>query len=379
MNNRPPMKTWKVALLTLLALSVLFAVAIPVFSKNIESSIARNIEEALRKGEADWASFVVDGRDVSITGVAPNEAEKARIEELVAAVDGVRVVDDRLSVAEGAVPYAFLADFNGETVRLSGFADTPGDKRIVLREARDAFKGFDLVDEVKVLAGAPDDWLVSVTTALQQLARLEQGKLAVNDYAVRLEGSAPNATEAESARNALALLGKNQYSVNFEVSVSETTPSEEANSGEPLPSEPSHDAVAEAAATVDGFPVEASLHCQAVFDELLAKDRIRFATGKTRISRRSYPLLRQLREAVSQCPGVTIEVAGYTDSQGGAKRNQELSEARAEAVVQWLVKQGVDAGRLQASGYGETNPVASNRTRAGRALNRRIEFKVKGE
>ncbi|HEC09331.1 MAG TPA: OmpA family protein, partial [Acidimicrobiales bacterium] len=74
--------------------------------------------------------------------------------------------------------------------------------------------------------------------------------------------------------------------------------------------------------------------------------------------------------------GTLVAVEGFTDSQGDAAANQRLSEARAQAVVDYLVSQGVSPDVLRASGNGESRPVASNDTAEGRAQNRRIEFNV---
>lgn len=77
-------------------------------------------------------------------------------------------------------------------------------------------------------------------------------------------------------------------------------------------------------------------------------------------------------------PELTAELAGHTDAIGTTQYNQDLSERRAEAVRRFLVEQGVAAHRLRARGYGETVPIASNETDAGRALNRRTELRIDG-
>ncbi len=68
-----------------------------------------------------------------------------------------------------------------------------------------------------------------------------------------------------------------------------------------------------------------------------------------------------------------VRIAGHTDGVGDPEENQRLSEARAEAVRDYLVSHGIDASRVEAVGYGDTQPVASNDTDEGRAQNRRIE------
>ena len=75
-------------------------------------------------------------------------------------------------------------------------------------------------------------------------------------------------------------------------------------------------------------------------------------------------------------PAMRIEVSGHTDSEGSPQANQVLSENRAKAVFDYLISKEIAADRLAYIGYGQTNPIASNDTEAGRAQNRRTEFKV---
>jgi OOP family OmpA-OmpF porin len=75
-------------------------------------------------------------------------------------------------------------------------------------------------------------------------------------------------------------------------------------------------------------------------------------------------------------PGHRVSVDGHTDATGPEAYNQGLSERRARAVRDYLVSKGVPGARLQAVGYGEANPIASNATREGRALNRRVELRM---
>lgn len=75
-------------------------------------------------------------------------------------------------------------------------------------------------------------------------------------------------------------------------------------------------------------------------------------------------------------PDSDVLVAGHTDSSGDAAYNQSLSEKRANAVRNYLIEKGVDGSRLSVRGYGETEPVASNDTAAGRAKNRRVELRI---
>jgi len=107
--------------------------------------------------------------------------------------------------------------------------------------------------------------------------------------------------------------------------------------------------------------------------------KVQFANGSSRIDRRSDPLLDQISEALTANPDVgTLRIDGYTDNVGDPRFNQRLSEERAQAVREALIKRGVDGDRLTTRGLGETHPIAPNKSPAGRANNRRVEFIILG-
>jgi outer membrane protein OmpA-like peptidoglycan-associated protein len=86
--------------------------------------------------------------------------------------------------------------------------------------------------------------------------------------------------------------------------------------------------------------------------------------------------LERLYKLITENPQIKVEISGHTDNVGGDKYNQDLSENRARAVVEWLRRKGVPDGRLIYKGYGKTQPIASNDTPEGRQENRRTEFKI---
>ena len=102
-----------------------------------------------------------------------------------------------------------------------------------------------------------------------------------------------------------------------------------------------------------------------------------FATGKARILARSFPILRLVAQTLKDNKWVKkVRIEGHTDSRGSATYNERLSQGRVESVRRFLIDAGVDPLRLIARGMGESQPIASNRTREGRARNRRVEFVI---
>lgn len=101
---------------------------------------------------------------------------------------------------------------------------------------------------------------------------------------------------------------------------------------------------------------------------------IHFDTGSAVIKPESQPIVDQIVALLKANPQLKISVEGHTDNVGTPQSNQTLSEARAGAVLEAIVKQGIDRGRLRAAGFGQNNPVADNRSEEGRAKNRRVEL-----
>ncbi len=103
---------------------------------------------------------------------------------------------------------------------------------------------------------------------------------------------------------------------------------------------------------------------------------ILFDTGKASIKAESTSVMVDIIQILSEYPTARFTVEGHTDSVGSAKLNQSLSEKRANSVRDFLIDKGIGADRLTAIGYGEDKPIATNKTRAGRTQNRRVEINL---
>jgi outer membrane protein OmpA-like peptidoglycan-associated protein len=103
---------------------------------------------------------------------------------------------------------------------------------------------------------------------------------------------------------------------------------------------------------------------------------VNFQTGKAEILSSSYKILEATVKGLQKFDTVKVEISGHTDSQGGEEYNEKLSQARADAVRDYLVKKGIAAERISAVGYGFRVPKGDNRTDSGRAMNRRIEISI---
>ena len=109
------------------------------------------------------------------------------------------------------------------------------------------------------------------------------------------------------------------------------------------------------------------------------KEPINFAYNSDQIDNASVEQIKKVADALKKYPNNTVRVAGYTDSLGNPDYNVDLSQRRAKAVAMELVNNGVTAENVSFIGYGAQNPVATNKTREGRAANRRVELEVKAK
>ena len=248
-----------------------------------------------------------------------------------------------------APPYVFQAykDPVASTLTLTGNVPDKNAHTALVAAAERKFFGEKVVDNLKESIGAPGSFAAVVVPALGALSRLSTGTLVVTDREVKLSGDALYDAAAAQIRAGLGKDFPQAWQYKAEITVKP-------------PSAPVDNTV-----------------CQQLFADLLTRARIRFESGKADLSPDSLGLLDRLTETALRCPTANIEIAGHTDADGDANQNQMLSERRAQAVADYLVRGGLPANRFTAAGYGSTQPIAGNDSDEGKAQNRRIDFVVK--
>ncbi|HRO18004.1 MAG TPA: OmpA family protein, partial [Ferruginibacter sp.] len=127
---------------------------------------------------------------------------------------------------------------------------------------------------------------------------------------------------------------------------------------------------------------ESNMGCPVIAKEVIDKinfaaKNVFFSTGSAKLMAKSNKSLDEVAALMKADESLQMQIDGHTDSQGSDELNQALSEKRANAVKDYLISKGIIASRLNATGYGETKPIADNKTAAGRAKNRRTEMTVR--
>lgn len=195
--------------------------------------------------------------------------------------------------------------------------------------------------------GAPNGFVEAIAAAIPTLARFGRFDFALAGGEATLQGAAPTEALARRIAEALRKLLPQGLTLAAPTLVALPPP-----------------------------PQETASACEADLARVQSGGKILFDTGRATLRDEGVRILDALVAASLKCVAAHVTVEGHTDGEGDEAANQSLSEARARAVVDYLVAAGIASDRLTAVGWGETRPIADNATEAGRQENRRIEFKV---
>ncbi|WP_376804031.1 OmpA family protein [Candidatus Raskinella chloraquaticus] len=246
-----------------------------------------------------------------------------------------------------AEPAPVVVPLAWEAVRTPGQLVITGIATPALKQAAGRLFGSGtIVDETVTGGDIPASMVERIEKSLDFLARLEHGRLTLNESGISLSGHAPSPAIREEVMAGIAALSSDT----LKIAATLTAP-------QPAPPPPPH-------------------RCQSDLDATIRSGVINFATGAADLSRSSEARLKAVADSLMRCAEARLEISGHTDHQGDPDDNRELSEARARAVVEWLIDAGIAPERLTAAGFGDTRPIASNDTAEGRAQNRRIEFRL---
>ncbi len=202
----------------------------------------------------------------------------------------------------------------------------------------------------RVVSDLPQDWSVRILAGIEALAQLENGTVNVTPDLVTVTGNTGDANAPAIVTN--LLIDKLGPSAEADLDITYVKELDPA-AGLPTPEE-----------------------CIANIGKVTDGGKILFDPGSSTLTSDSQPVLDDIGEILQRCPGIQMQIAGYTDSQGGEEMNQELSQSRAEAVVAALRVRRIPIASFTAVGFGEADPIADNDTADGREANRRIAFSL---
>jgi len=336
-------KLFYTQLFGLLLLLLLVLLVVPKYTKIIPSILKHRVETVLEKNNLHWVSVRVHDRDVILSGVSPTVEEHKRAVKLSKKVSAIRSVTDKISPMFIA-PYTMDIAYNGKKLHLKGYMPSKLSKELLLSKVSSIY-GDALVDEIDIGSGEPKAWGEFIRTVVEEMKKFDISSVNIVDEKLHISGKIATEEKRVAVEQNLNSFNKKGYEIHC------------------------HMVAMDAAAKV----------CQEKFNALLGKEKIEFQSNKSIIKKKNNKLLVELSDIALLCPNVQIEIIGHTDSLGNDMKNSELSLSRAKAVVAKLFALGIPLERMEAEGKGELEPIADNASNEGRAKNRRIEFKVKGE
>ena len=310
---------------------------------------------------AELGSATITYKDADVSLQAGSDVSQAEFDRVVGELEAalpevfsLNATLEKKAVAGNQGPAEFTAVLAPETGKLELRGRLTDDRlrAAVNSFARAEFGSANVYLATRIDGELPDGWPARVLAGLQAMAQLEHGKLLVTAQTVEITGVTGSTTG--KSRISQILSDKLGQGKTFKVNVSYD------KELDPLAALPT--------------PTE----CAGLVDDAMARGKITFTPGSAEIDRKADAVMAALADALSDCPGVRMEIAGHTDAQGSEEGNRALSQARAEAVLVALQGRQVDVAGMIAKGYGEANPMADNKTDIGREANRRIEITLIG-
>ena len=324
------------------------------------------IQLALGAPDGDWVATAKLGMDQ----LALLDSGEARLTDYELRLSGIAMEDAARIQATASIlnlsdPWRGVASIDGPShwkaehvdgkLVLSGSCETVEDRAEIAEIAATYYDG-PIVDQMTVASSEYEQWIQGVRLGLPQFSQFESGEMEFHPEGAgfKFEGEATNST-LQFLREDMANLEGN-YAVEI---AAEAVTVELAE-------------IAEVELSED--PLEA---CQMSFDLIMDANAVVFNLGSAEISRESGVTLDKIMAVSALCADTLMfEVGGHTDDSGDRDANRALSEARAQAVANYMAATGFDTARLIVQGYGPDQPKLDNATPEGRAANRRIEFKV---
>ncbi len=297
--------------------------------------------------DADVAVFALEGTDQSLFDTVVGELETGLPDVFVVNATLPKPPED---APEGTPEFTATRSPEGD-VQLRGRINSEIARQTADSFARAAFGSSTVRMTARVDETLPADWSNRVLAGLEALSRLSNGVVVVTPDALSISGNTGNQNASSDIAGLLAdKLGESE---GFEIDV----------------------AYQEKLDPLLGIPTPEE--CEAQIVEIIGDRKITFEPGSATLDTATRDIMDEIAELLQLCGDIPLVIAGHTDSQGRETMNLQLSQDRAQAVVNALRDRRVLTSSYEVRGYGEEQPIATNDTEAGREANRRIEFKLR--
>ncbi len=258
----------------------------------------------------------------------------------------LRSTSDDLEIRQATLVVKIDAN---ETVELTGTVSDAESHRAISLAAMANLGVGELIDNLRIDESQDDLTVETVLRVLEVISDLHTGYVALSGGSITVQGNSAELGVDE-------LIKAKLVNIEPEKRVSVNVKYDATINAAPPPMDPRR--------------------CIQLLEDAQAIEKISFDPGSTMVRATSLPTINKIAEILTDCTHVPIEISGHTDNQGRESMNLRLSSARARAVLDAIINRGVVSRNLISIGYGESSPIADNKTKEGREQNRRIEFQL---
>ena len=300
----------------------------------------------------------VSFENTNISLIGPIGTDKKKFNDVIAGLEmnlpdlfhlsAILPTADQLS---GPEQQEFIATLSPEgLLQLRGKVNDTIQQKKIESYAQAKFGHANVYDAMRLSDNLPPDWPIRVFAGLEAISILNSGSLIITNEFMKIQGLISHPENRDTILDILSEKLAKTIQFKIDVEIPETKPISKIK--------------------------PSAKECEAEITTITSNQKITFEPSSARISVASRGVIDSIAEVLTTCGDIPLEIQGHTDSQGSKNMNQELSQKRANSVLKELRRRELSTSKFKAVGYGESRPIASNKTKTGREKNRRIEFRL---
>ncbi|MCK4440668.1 MAG: OmpA family protein, partial [Sulfurovaceae bacterium] len=316
-------KIFFIELLGVLTLLLIMLITVPIYKNRIPKELKKEVQNRLKQNNIEWIAVRAEGRDITLSGIAPTIELHNKAVEITKKIREVRNIYDKISPTI-ITPYNMSINYKkGKEFIIEGYMPSKKSIENLFQKIKRNYPKSKIIKKVDIGIGEPKNWNKLIKTLSMLLQKLDLVTINIVNKQVTLSGKCQLSSQKNKILQQLNSLKSKGFIIKQHIVAMD----------------------------------EPNQICQKKFNTLLSKEKIKFDEGKSIVKAKNQSLLQELVDISSLCPDAKIYIIGYTDNIGSNIENQKLSIDRAKAVMTKLFQLGVPLKRMEARGEGKSKPM----------------------